>query len=91
MRIKLGTTSTYRALDGKRYVEKAEITRETERAYLLEITRGPVVYKHWIPKSISLRLKTFIEVPDWFWEKTAEERSLSRAMSRNSRGGGELR
>lgn len=90
MRIMLGTASTYRALDGKRYVEKAEITRETERAYLLEITRGPVVYRHWIPKSISLRLKSFIEVPDWFWEKAAEERSLNRAMRRISRGG-ELR
>lgn len=87
MRIMLGTASTYRALDGKRYVEKAEITRETERAYLLEITRGPVVYRHWIPKSISLRLKTFIEVPDWFWEKAVEERNMCM-VRRCRRGGG---
>jgi len=87
MRIKLGTTSTYRALDGKRYVEKAEITRETERAYLLEIQHGPVVYKHWIPKSISLRLKSFIEVPDWFWNEVTgcEVPQMSSCRSRMPR------
>lgn len=76
MRIMLKGSRVYRGLDGKKYVEKAEITRETERAFLLEITRGPVVHKYWIPKSISLRLPSFVEIPDWFWEEAQREQVL---------------
>lgn len=84
MRIPLKGSRIYRALDGNKYVEKAEITHETERAYLLEITRGPVVHKYWIPKSISLRLKSFVEVPDWFWARAKDD--APRLMAKS--GGG---
>jgi hypothetical protein len=85
MRIMLKGSRVYRGLDGKKYVEKAEITRETERAYLLEITRGPVVHKYWIPKSISLRLESFIEVPDWFWGEAEKEQRIRYNTARGGR------
>lgn len=91
VRIMLGRGTPYRALDGNCYEERAEIEHETERAYLLLIQRGPVVYKYWIPKSISLRLESFIEVPDWFWnEVTGREvpqmSSCRSRMPRSRRG-----
>lgn len=91
VRIMLGRSRTYRALDGNRYEERAEIEHETERAYLLCIQRGPVVYRYWIPKSIALRLESFIEVPDWFWEEATDReaswRSSWRAQAPRSRRG----
>jgi hypothetical protein len=85
VRIYLERATPYRALDGNKYYETAKITRETERAFLLEISRGPTIHKYWIPKSISLRLKSFVEVPDWFWEDAKENATRMAAESRRGR------
>jgi len=84
VRIYLERATPYRALDGNKYYETAKITRETERAFLLEISRGPTIHKYWIPKSISLRLKSFVEVPDWFWARAKDD--APRLMAKS--GGG---
>lgn len=67
MRIRLGTHKL-RTLAGV-VDEKIDIETETERAVLLRICRGPVVYRYWIPKSLVFVSETFIDIPDWFWEE----------------------
>lgn len=51
MRIRLGTHKL-RTLAGI-VDEKIDIETETERAILLRICRGPVVYRYWIPRKLA--------------------------------------